>query len=569
MHAGRSETGRTDLSLILLTGVPGLNYTGPTQSDLLRLNTALKPGVNGACPGGTASAAAPDRLAVLDADLCGWPNGRRLGDDVVDIELRAIAQGYGTFLNGAFGLPNKTPNNLLGDGVDAQRRAVLEHVPVRRGPAPGLRGSVGDRCDKAGGAPGRTPLPFRPTRRRMRRTRLILGAATATATAAVLLLGGIFHDSSAATPSTAIAPAASPEALQAGFSPGGNSTAASVSKLQAKLLANPNDVTSLDALGLAYQQRARETGDPAYYTKSEQVLNRALRLAPRDLIATSGLGSLALSRHRFAEALTLGRKAHAISPTTALNYGITGDALVELGRYPAAFEAFDTMATLKPSLSSYARVSHGLELLGRVPEAIETMKLAVGAAQGQGEPEAWTRFQLGKLYWSIGRVAAAERQDRAALRVFPGYHYALDALARDRGGEGPQPRRDRARAAGRRHDPAAAVRGAARRPLPRERPAAGGEEAVRADRRHRAAARRERRQDRSRDGAVRRRPRHPPARRPRAGTDRPRRAPLDRRRRRPRVGALPERPLRARRSATRSSRSASARATRSSSSTAA
>ena len=112
------ETGRTDLTLILLTGVPGLNNTGPTQSDLLRLNTALKPGVNGACPGGTASAAAPDRLAVLNADLCGWPNGRRLGDDVVDIELRAIAQGYGTFLNGAFGLPNKTPNNLLGDGVD-------------------------------------------------------------------------------------------------------------------------------------------------------------------------------------------------------------------------------------------------------------------------------------------------------------------------------------------------------------------------------------------------------------------------------------------------------------------
>jgi tetratricopeptide (TPR) repeat protein len=251
----------------------------------------------------------------------------------------------------------------------------------------------------------------------------------------VLLLGGIFHDCSAATnapatPSTPVVPGASTGALQAGFSPGGNSTAASVSKLQAKLLADPNDVTSLDTLGLAYQQRARETGDPTYYTKSEEALNRALRLAPRDLIATSGLGSLALSRHRFADALVLGRKAHTISPTTALNYGITGDALVELGRYPAAFAAFDTMATLKPSLSSYARVSHGLELLGRVPEAIETMQLAVEAAQGQGELEAWTRFQLGKLYWSIGSVSAAERQDRAALRVFPGYHYALDALAR-------------------------------------------------------------------------------------------------------------------------------------------
>jgi tetratricopeptide (TPR) repeat protein len=88
------------------------------------------------------------------------------------------------------------------------------------------------------------------------------------------------------------------------------------------------------------------------------------------------------------------------------------------------------MATLRPGVSSYARVSHGLELLGRVPEAIETMQLAVAAATGQGEPEAWTRFQLGKLYWSIGRVAASEHQNRAALRVFPGYHYALDALSR-------------------------------------------------------------------------------------------------------------------------------------------
>jgi hypothetical protein len=135
--ANIDETGRTDLSLILLTGVPGLNFTGSTQSDLLRLNTALKPGVNGACPGGTASAAAPDRLAVLDADLCGWPNGRRLADDVVDIELRAIAQGYGAFLNGAFGLPNKSPNNLLGDGVDANDVPLSNTFPYVAAPHQG------------------------------------------------------------------------------------------------------------------------------------------------------------------------------------------------------------------------------------------------------------------------------------------------------------------------------------------------------------------------------------------------------------------------------------------------
>jgi hypothetical protein len=114
-------TGRTDLSLILLKGVPGVNAISdtPVLADMLRVNTAILPGAKGACPGGTAGSGNPDRLAVLAGDLCGFPNGRRLVDDVTDIELRAIAQGYGTFLNGAFGLPNKSPNNQVGDGVDS------------------------------------------------------------------------------------------------------------------------------------------------------------------------------------------------------------------------------------------------------------------------------------------------------------------------------------------------------------------------------------------------------------------------------------------------------------------
>src|SRR5205814_1217695 len=87
--------------------------------------------------------------------------------------------------------------------------------------------------------------------------------------------------------------------------------------------------------------------------------------APRDLVATSGLGSLALSRHRFREALVLGRRARAISPTTARNYGVIGDALVELGRYRAAFRTFDTMASMQPGLCSYARLSHARRSLRR------------------------------------------------------------------------------------------------------------------------------------------------------------------------------------------------------------
>jgi tetratricopeptide (TPR) repeat protein len=206
--------------------------------------------------------------------------------------------------------------------------------------------------------------------------------------------------------------------------------------LQAGLRLNPRDVRSLDLLGLAYQQRARETGDPTYYTKSEGVLREALALSPRDLMATSGLGALSLSRHRFREALALGRRARAISPTTARNYGVIGDALVELGRYSEGFRAFDTMASMRPDLSSYSRVSHARELLGDVPGAIHAVELALDAAEGQGEPEAWTHVQLGKLYFSVGRYGAAAAEDRRALQVFPGYAFALDALARAQAAQG-------------------------------------------------------------------------------------------------------------------------------------
>ena len=120
--------------------MPGLNFTGNTQSDVLRLNTDIKPLANGACyhPAlGLPASTPPSRLGVLEGDLCGYPNGRRLADDVIDIDLRVFAQGYGAFLNGAFGLPDKSPNDLLGDGVDANDKPFLGHFPYLATPHQG------------------------------------------------------------------------------------------------------------------------------------------------------------------------------------------------------------------------------------------------------------------------------------------------------------------------------------------------------------------------------------------------------------------------------------------------
>ncbi len=81
----KAGTPRADLVAVLLTGIPaGLipnfqNHTGDTRADMLRLNTAIPPAKN------------PNAFGLLGGDLAGFPNGRRIADDVVSISLRAIA----------------------------------------------------------------------------------------------------------------------------------------------------------------------------------------------------------------------------------------------------------------------------------------------------------------------------------------------------------------------------------------------------------------------------------------------------------------------------------------------
>src|SRR6266516_5087364 len=85
------------------------------------------------------------------------------------------------------------------------------------------------------------------------------------------------------------------------------------------------------------------------------------------------------------------------------------------------------------SLSFFFQAEDGIRartVTGVQTCALPILQLAVDAATGQGEAEAWSRVQLGKIYWSVGRLTPAAAQFRTALRVFPNYPYALDALAR-------------------------------------------------------------------------------------------------------------------------------------------
>ncbi|MEV6026505.1 DUF4331 domain-containing protein [Streptomyces sp. NPDC052036] len=110
---------RNDLVDVFLKGVKGLNqppYVKPSEQ--LRLNTSIKP------------TAYPKRLGVLDGDNAGFPNGRRLTDDVIDEALQVV-EGE---LVGS--------KNDLGDSVDANDQKFGHSFPYLADPTSGSRGPV-------------------------------------------------------------------------------------------------------------------------------------------------------------------------------------------------------------------------------------------------------------------------------------------------------------------------------------------------------------------------------------------------------------------------------------------
>ncbi len=118
---GVKETGRDDLVQVLLTGVPSLNFTGPKPLDELRLNLSIPP----------TDPAKLNRLGVLAGDNAGYPNGRRLEDDVIDISEQAVA--------GAL-IGTKLP---LGDGVDRNDVTRLPAFPYEADPPAGFDNTKG------------------------------------------------------------------------------------------------------------------------------------------------------------------------------------------------------------------------------------------------------------------------------------------------------------------------------------------------------------------------------------------------------------------------------------------
>ena len=126
---------RADLNAILLTGIPSgvvpgfQNFTGPVESDMLRLNVAIPP------------ASSPNNLGLVAGDAAGFPNGRRVDDDVVTIELRAVAGLTIPLVD-----PSFTPDgavNVISDGTTNTNTATTGTFPYLGNPGGGFQTEPG------------------------------------------------------------------------------------------------------------------------------------------------------------------------------------------------------------------------------------------------------------------------------------------------------------------------------------------------------------------------------------------------------------------------------------------
>lgn len=229
---------------------------------------------------------------------------------------------------------------------------------------------------------------------------------------------------------TSAAPVASPRALPAG----GTSRvqlAATVSTMTSRLQAHPGDGAAVVRLADALLRLQRVNNDARAVDEAETRVRTFLAAHPDHYEGQRMLAAVLLAQHRFGAAVKQANKAQALDPRDAWNYGAQGDGYLELGDYPRAFAAFDTMGRLQPGPPAYARVAYALELQGDLDGALEYMQRAAdGTSPNDSEAQAWHFAQVGELWLLKGRLGDAKREFERAAATFPQHPYALAGLAR-------------------------------------------------------------------------------------------------------------------------------------------
>jgi tetratricopeptide (TPR) repeat protein len=209
-----------------------------------------------------------------------------------------------------------------------------------------------------------------------------------------------------------------------------------ISFLENRVKNDPDDFVAQNQLASRYLDLLRVTGDDAYLEKARRAAEASVASGVLEL-NNGGLAALArvqLASHQFAASRDTAKKVRALAPGKPFSFGLLGDALLELGDYDEAAEAYQKLARAEEgSIDSEIRLARLALVRGELNAAREHFSNALKATKDSTPPApqllAWCGVQLGQLYFSRGDWENADKQYQAALAALPDYWAALDHVS--------------------------------------------------------------------------------------------------------------------------------------------
>ena len=225
--------------------------------------------------------------------------------------------------------------------------------------------------------------------------------------------------------------------LALSYTPDDSDTGRSIRTAQAKVRHQPRGTDARIDLARLLMRRRRETSAPILMRYARDAIDAALRISPTDPHARWLLGLSLQYEHRFEQAAATARGLIAQRPQHPGPYHLLGDALLELGTYDEAIEAYQAAMDLRPDLRAYNRAAYITWLHGGFDEAVRLLDMALDAGSRRDpEASAWCFVDLGEIYRHRGDHGAAIAAAERALKLVPQYVPALTLRARARGSAG-------------------------------------------------------------------------------------------------------------------------------------
>ncbi len=222
---------------------------------------------------------------------------------------------------------------------------------------------------------------------------------------------------------------------------------ATIRFLEARVKSDPEDFSAYNKLAGYYLQRVRETGNVQYLDLAARAARASLASVPvvRNTGGLAALAGVEFASHDFADARDHARQLIELEPGKAYPYGTLGDALLELGDYDGAADAYHTMERKAGGINEGTETRQAKlatlrgDNAGARRHLVNALALALDLPSPPRETVAWCRWQLGETAFASGDYETAERHYRDALTTFPDYYRAVASLGRVRAARGDLP----------------------------------------------------------------------------------------------------------------------------------